>query len=129
MTSENGVLAKLAILRQNFLSAVDEARTQFVGQIKALREDYLSQVVDATLGDPRLSEVEKALGSWTPQATTVPPPQPPAPNPSGMIPLPEKWPMKGKRTAIYGACPNCNAPIWEPQAKFCSQCAYPFVEP
>ena len=129
LTSENGILAKLATLRQNFLSGVDEARTQFVTRIKTLREDYLSQVVDATLGDPKLSEVERALGSWNPAAAVAVPSQASAPPPAGMVPLPEKWPKKGQRFVnIYGSCPNCNSPIYEPQAKFCSQCAFPLDE-
>lgn len=130
MTQENGALAKLVNLRQNFLTAVQEARVEFVNRIKTLREEYLNQVVDAALGDPKLSELERALGSLMPQ------PQPPvAPRPAvtaDMIPIgqsgnPEKFPMKRFR-GVYGSCPNCNSPLWEPQAKFCSQCAYPLDE-
>ena len=133
LASENGVLAKLTGLRQNFLSGVDEARTQFVGRIKTLREDYISQVVDATLGDPKLSDIEKALSSWGPRVTVIP-----APVPTPLVPVPietterlappEKQPMKWARHAVYGTCPNCNSAIFEPQAKFCSQCAYPLDE-
>lgn len=137
MASENGVLAKLVSLRQAFLASVQETRIQFVVKIKEARENYLNQVVDVTLGDPRLSEVERVLGSWTQQVTVVPaPPQPQLPIPrevspgtAVMLAPPEKQPMKGQKfMAVYRTCPSCNSPIWEPQAKFCSQCAYPLEE-
>lgn len=133
MASENGVLAKLASLRQNFLAAIEDARVEFVGKIKTLREEYLNQVVDATLKDPRISEVERTLGSLILQPQPQPPAVPtPAAATAGMVPIgqssnPEKFPMKRFR-AIYGTCPNCNSPLWEPQAKFCSQCACPLEE-
>ena len=70
MANENGTLAKLTALRQAFLAGVDEARTKFVARLKTLREEYLAQVVDATLADPRLVGVEKALGDWPSQPAT-----------------------------------------------------------
>ncbi len=137
MASENGIVAKLVSLRQAFLASVQEAQSQFVGRIKEARENYLSQVVDVTLGDPRLSNVERALSSWNEQPSAIQSPPVTEPNTMATVPnmvpigqsgVPEKFPMKRFRT-VYGACPNCNAPVWEPQAKFCSQCAYPLEEP
>lgn len=138
MAVENGTVAKLVSLRQSFLASVEEARAQFVGRIKGARESYISQIVDVALGDPRLSGVEKALNSWN-QPTPQPATQPVAAsgiNTSsgvpGMVPLPEKWPMKrniARIPTVYGTCPSCNHPVFEPQAKFCSYCAYPLEEP
>lgn len=144
----NGVVEKLVTLRQAFLLSVDAARNQFVTTIRSAREDYLGQIVGVTLGDPRLSNVEQALSSWTSPSPTQPPdqgepdsPVPPAAASLGMVPIgqsgdPTKFPMKGRRVArdgkkvafVYGHCSNCNSAIWEPQAKFCSQCAMPFAE-
>ncbi len=140
MASENGIVAKLVSLRQAFLASVEEARSQFVGRIKEARENYLSQVVDVTLGDPRLSDVERALSSWNEQPPVIQPPPVTGTNTpaatAGMVQIgqsgvPEKFPMKRHRTAfpaVYGTCPSCNSPIWEPQAKFCSQCAFPLED-
>jgi hypothetical protein len=132
LASENGVVAKLVDLRQAFLAVVDGARAQFVGTIKSAREEYLGRVAEITLGDPRLSAVEKALGSWNTQPAATAPPEVAAP-PAEMVAIgqsrdPMKFPLKENRRPIYGTCPGCNAPIWEPQAKFCSQCAMPLDE-
>ena len=136
LASENGVLAKLAGLRQTFLSGVEEARAQFAGRIRTLREEYLNQVVDATLGDPKLSDVERALSSWGPQVKVVAvpthplvpiPPEVSAATAATLAP-PDKQPLKSYRVSVYGHCPACNAPLFEAQAKYCSQCAYPLEE-
>jgi hypothetical protein len=128
----NGVVAKLVSLRQGFLASVEEARSQFVVKIKDARESYLNQIVDVTLRDPRLTEVELALGSWSPPSQPViptPAAAPPSMVPIGQSGVPEKFPMKRlKGFGVYGRCGNCNAAILEPQAKFCSQCAYPLDE-
>ncbi len=132
MASENGALAKLTSLRQNFLADVNDARERFVTTIKSLREAYITEVVDATLTDPQLTDVERALSGATPTAPPAAAPAVPPPGP-GMVPIgqapPEKFPMKRlKGFGVYGRCGNCNATILEPQAKFCSQCAYPLDE-
>ena len=106
---------------------------EFVAKIKDTREEYINQVITIALGDPKLSNLEKVLSSWTEkqeQVTVVQPPGPPA-----VIPLPteteypvqapDKQPMKGTRRVVYGRCPNCNSVIFEAGSKFCSQCATP----
>lgn len=129
----NGTLAKLVSLRQDFLTGVNEVRVQFVARIKTLREDYLNQVVDATMSDPKLGDVEKALSSWNTQPVTIAPP-PVESATAGSVPIgqgpPEKFPMKMKRDGltVYGRCPSCNSYILEPDARFCSRCAYPLDE-
>lgn len=52
MASENGTLAKLVEIRHEFLDGAQEAAGHYRAKIKELRENYLSQVVDVTLGDP-----------------------------------------------------------------------------
>lgn len=140
MGIENGTLAKLGALRLAFLTAVEEARSQFVRKIKEARENYISQVVDVTLSDPELSEVEKALSAWnTPNPLPRPTIQSAATGAkantlsdnSGLVPIgqsgvAEKFPMKTVRgLTVYGRCPSCNSYILEAEAKFCSRCAYP----
>jgi len=123
MVDENGVLAKLAQYRREFLDGFEAAAKEFSGRIRALREEYLSRVVDATLTDPRLSEVEKALSfrSAQPvasaQSTSS---QQVTPASATMIALPEKWPMKGEKQF----CQACGSPL-DVNAKFCGQCAHP----
>jgi hypothetical protein len=136
LSNENGTLAKLISLRQAFLASIEAARSQFVGSIKTARESYLNQIVDVTMADPQLSDVEKALSTWNPQfAVVAPNPLPPMPAvDSGMVQIgqsgvSEKFPMKKSRgVTVYGRCPSCNSYILEAEAKFCSRCAYPLDE-
>lgn len=90
--------------------------------------------------DPNVAAVQKALDFFRPskeEVTVVPPSGPAAivaaptevePAVATTLAPPEKQPMKAQKRPIYGRCPNCNATIWEPASKFCSQCAYPLDE-
>jgi hypothetical protein len=130
MASENGVLAKLTGIRHAFLQDAEEAAGQYRARIRALRENYLNQVVDVTLGDPRLSEIEKAL---SPQVTMSAPAAEtsPATTSEGVLhtdmttELPEKMPLKHRKAVT---CPSCGSPVRDMNARFCSQCASPLFD-
>ena len=130
MAENNGTIAKLTNLRHSFLVTVEEARSQFVSRIKEAREYYISQVVDVTLTDPQLSDVERALAGATPTVTPAALIPKPESNPT-LVPIGQsgdssKFPLKRlKGVGVYGRCGNCNVAILEAQAKFCSKCAYP----
>jgi hypothetical protein len=122
LTDENGILAKLVEARKNFLAGFDEAAALFRRRIQELRESYLNQVVDITLTDPRLGDVEKALSFRTSPENAV---VEPSTTTKDMIPLAEKWP---KKTLKGLACPACGVQIQDLNARFCSQCASPLLE-
>ena len=120
MAQENGVLAKLAQYRREFLEGFEAEATAFATKLRTLREDYLNKIVDATLTDPRLVDIERALAFRSAQLGG--PFQPILPTAAGpAVAIPEKWPMKGRK----GVCPGCGWVIPEPSARFCSQCAHP----
>lgn len=137
MAIENSVLAKLAGIRQRFMVDFQAEAARFRMNVQQQREKYLNEIVELTMTDPNVSAVQKALDFFRPSkeevtvippsgpASTVPVPTEVEPAVAATLASPEKQPMKKYRT-VYGTCPNCNSPIWEPQAKFCSQCAYPF---
>jgi hypothetical protein len=143
LASENGVIAKLAGMRQRFMAEFQGEAARFRMNVQQLREKYLNEIVELTMTDPNVSAVQKALDFFRPSKdeVTVVPPSGPAtivPGPTEVEPAvaatlapPEKQPMKAEkrlRRPLYGSCPNCNAAIWEPASKFCSQCAYPLDE-
>ncbi len=113
---------------------------RFRGRVQELREHYLNEVVDLTMTDARVADVQRALEFFKPSQESVsvipaPEPAPPVPVPHEVSPAeavklapPEKQPMKSYRMNVYGHCPACNAPLFEAQAKYCSQCAYPLDE-
>lgn len=140
MASENGVLAKLAGMRQRFMAEFQGEAARFRISVQQLREKYLNEIIDLTMTDVRVADVQRALDFFKPsqEKVTIIPPSGPAtllPAPASVPPdvavtlaPPEKQPMKANRRPVYGTCPNCNAPIWEAEAKFCSRCAYPLDE-
>jgi hypothetical protein len=151
LVNGNGVLAKLAGMRQRFMAEFQGEAARFRLNVQALREKYLNEIVELTMTDPNVAAVQNALDFFrdsTEQVVVVPPTGPASTVPAVPIEVPpadavtlappDKQPLKKSRTAVkmplksyrpvYGSCPNCNSPIWEPQAKFCSQCAYPFGE-
>src|SRR3989304_5742298 len=140
MAQENGVLVKLAGIRQRFMTDFQAEAGRFRGRVQELREQYLNEIVALTLTDAKLSEVQRALDFFRPsqeRVTVVPAPEPapPIPEPKEVAPAtavtlapPEKQAMKSYRLNVYGRCPACNAPLFEAQAKYCSQCAYPLED-
>lgn len=139
MANGNGVLAKLAGMRERFMVDFQGHAARFRMNVQETREKYLNEIIELTMTDPNVAAVQKALDFFKPskEAVVVVPPSGPAtlvasptevdPAVAATLAPPEKQPMKKYRT-VYGSCPNCNAPIWEPQAKFCSQCAFPLTE-
>ena len=108
----NGTLAKLVDARNGFLQDVQTA-------VKQCRDNYLTQVVDITLNDPRLTALNQLF---------TPPPAAPAPasetvlTPDGAQEMPTKQPMKRLKTMN---CPGCGAVVPDMNARFCSRCASP----
>jgi hypothetical protein len=129
MGNENGVLAKLTDVRHAFLRDAEDAAGQYRARIRELRENYLNQVVDITLGDPRLSEIERVLSPRVTASSTAE--APPATTGEGVLhtdmttELPEKMPLKHRKTVT---CPSCGSPIRDVTSKFCSQCASPLFD-
>ena len=129
--------AKLAGMRQRFMAEFQGEAARFRITVQQLREKYLNEIIDLTLTDVKVADVQRALDFFKPSqetvtvirqtgpATVLPAPAWSVPGRSSDSAPPEKQPMKASRRAVYGACPNCNATIMEPQAKFCAQCAYP----
>ena len=129
--------AKLAGMRQRFMAEFQGEAARFRISVQRLREKYLNEIIDLTLTDVKVADVQRTLDFFKPseETVTVIPQTGPAtvlPAPTSVIPdgavtltLPEKQPMKASRRVVFGACPNCNAAIMQPQAKFCAQCAYP----
>lgn len=145
MASENGVIAKLAGMRQRFMAEFQGEAARFRINVQQLREKYLNEIIDLTMTDPNVAAVQKALDFFRPSkdevtvvpqtgpATLVAAPSEVEPAVAATLAPPEKQPMKAGRRAyskrsVYGSCPNCNTPIWVPGAKFCSSCAYPLDE-
>jgi len=140
LSNGNGVLAKLAGMRQRFMTEFQAEAANFRINVQQLREKYLNEIIDVTLTDVKVSDVQRALDFFKPsqESVTVIPqegpatvlPAPPTVEPGVAVTLasPEKQPMKANRRPVYGTCPACNSPVWEAQAKFCSQCAYPLDE-
>ena len=134
MASENGTLAKLAEIRKKFLTGFEEAAQRFHSEIQKLRENYLNELVDVALTDPRLSDVQRALtliprGPSRLATSQVLEEQGLSPSPQssveGAIALPEKWPQKKLKVS---RCPACSTPVQDLNARFCSQCASPLFE-
>ncbi len=126
----NGVLAKLSDLRHDYLASTEAARVEFVGKIKAARDDYLGQVVDVTLGDPRLADLERSLEAWETPTQPVQVPGPAAVSTENMVPInpsgePDKFPLKANRGPP--SCPNCGT-FADAGANFCSRCATPLFD-
>lgn len=129
--------AKLAGMRQRFMAEFQGEAARFRITVQQLREKYLNEIIDLTLTDVKVADVQRALDFFKPSqetvtvirqtgpATVLPAPASVFPDVAVTLAPPEKQPMKASRRAVYGACPNCNATIMEPQAKFCAQCAYP----
>jgi hypothetical protein len=140
MASENGTLAKLAEIRQHFMADFHQEAARFRNRVQELREGYLNEIVDLTLTDAKVTEVQRTLDLLKPPtekltAASVPEQTEPLPKHADVLQPsattlapPEKQPMKTYRMNVYGRCHACNAPIFEAQAKFCSQCAYPLDE-
>ena len=140
----NGVLAKLATIRQRHMAEFQGEAARFRINVQQLREKYLNELIDLTMTDPNIAAVQKALDFFRPskeEVTVIPPTgdatvvaTPTEVNPAVAVTLatPEKEPMKAAkrvpRRSVYGSCPNCNSPIWVPASKFCSACAYPLEE-
>ena len=124
MASDNGTLAELAEIRRKFLSGFEEAAQTFNEEVRNLRENYLNELVDVALTDPRLSEVQRALAFRAQVASPGPTSQAVAKESAveGAVALPEKWPQKKLKMA---RCPACSTPAQDLNARFCSQCASP----
>jgi hypothetical protein len=125
----NGTLAKLVELRHAFLATAQDAATQYRATIKELRDAYLNQVVDVTLGDPRLTAFDKIFAPTVtapiPEPIISPPPETDTVLATDMTTeMPAKMPLKNRRTRI-STCPSCGAPIRDVLARFCSACASP----
>jgi hypothetical protein len=113
---------------------------RFRGCVQELREQYLNEIVDLTLTDVRLSEVQRVLDLFQPtqeKVTVIPEPERTAPVPTSTqvtpgtmatLAPPDKQPLKSYRVSVFGHCPACNGPLFEAQARYCSQCAYPLQE-
>jgi hypothetical protein len=135
--AERVARGKLAGIRQRFMAEFQGEAARFRVKVQQLREKYLNEIIDLTLTDVKVADVQRALDFFkTSQDTiTVIPQTGPATvlrTPASALPdgavtpaLPDQLPMKVSRRAVYGVCPNCKAAIMEPQAKFCAQCAYP----
>jgi hypothetical protein len=136
----NGTLAKLVGMRQRFMADFQGLAAEFRINVQALREKYLNEIVDLTMADAKVAELQRVLDFFKPtreSVTVIPPtgpatilPVPPTVPPDVAVTLapPEKQPLKENRRPTYGSCPNCNRAIMEPQSQFCSQCAYPLDE-
>jgi hypothetical protein len=148
LANGNGVLAKLATLRQRHMAEFQGEVARFRINVQQLREKYLNELVELTMTDPNIAAVQKALDFFRPsrEEVTVISSSGPGAQPEGQaaaptevdpavaatLAPPEKETMKAarkvSRRSVYGSCPNCNSPIWVPGSKFCSQCAYPLDE-
>ncbi len=98
---------------------------------KKRREELVGDVLDVVLADPVVAETPRESVAVVPAPAQAPVPTPrdvDAATAAGLAP-PEKQPLKSYRINVYGHCPECQAPIFEAQAKFCSQCAMPLSEP
>ena len=129
--------AKLAGMRQRFMAEFQGEAARFRINVQQLREKYLNEIIGLTLTGVKVADVQRALDFFKPSqetvtvipqtgpATVLPAPTSAPPDVTVTLARPEKQPVKASRRAVYGACPNCNAAIIEPQARFCVQCAYP----
>jgi len=130
--------AKLAGIPQRFMAEFQGETARFRINVQRLREKYLNEIIDLTLTDVKVADVQRTLDFFkqpsqetvtvipqTGPATVLPAPTSVFPDGAVTLALPEKQPMKVSRRVVFGACPNCNAAIMQPQAKFCAQCACP----
>jgi hypothetical protein len=58
---ENGTLQKLTQLRSEYLASVQAIIDNVNAEISAAQSKYLDALVDATLGDPRITEIQRIL--------------------------------------------------------------------
>ncbi len=121
MSVENGILAKLGEIRHKFIADFEDAAKRFDEEVRGLREAYLAELVDVALMDPRLADVQRALAFRVPAAVAASTLAPSLAT-EGLVPLPEKWPMRARKRI----CPTCSTPC-DPRDRFCSQCAYPLT--
>jgi hypothetical protein len=126
LASEDVMVAKLTEIRHHYLQDLELCRRKH-------REERLGEIVDVVLADPYIGVTPQvATSKRAPESVTivqVPDAVPPVPTelpPGATATLPpEKQPLKSYRVNVYGHCPECQAPVFEAQAKFCSQCANP----
>jgi hypothetical protein len=131
LASEDITVAKLTEIRHRYLQDLELCRRKH-------REERLGEIVDIVLADPYIGVTPQAATSKpAPESVMVvqvpdqaPPPKPAEVTPAVEVTLapPEKQPLKSYRVNVYGHCPECQSPIFEAQAKFCSQCANPLDE-
>jgi hypothetical protein len=143
---ENGTLQKLTQLRSEYLASVQAIIDDVNAQISAAQSKYLDALVDATLGDPRIMEIQRILktrlvlsqpsmligplqepgsavgeegsyGSTVNTGLTTEGKATEAATPIGQSGDPEKFPMKTRRTRP------------SPKQPFCPACGATILEP
>ena len=76
----NGVLAKLAGMRERFMVDFQGHAARFRMNVQETREKYLNEIIELTMTDPNVAAVQKALDFFKPskEAVVVVPPSGPA---------------------------------------------------
>ncbi len=59
--AENGTLQKLLDIRKGYFASVQAVLDGINAQISSLQAKYLDALVDATLGDPTITEIQRVL--------------------------------------------------------------------